>query len=240
MAKIAPKYRSSQLTDDFINQAKNNGLVYEAFITKKHASIILDKLVDGSFADPNDFLQFILNEYFEYATHDDLRKEVLNRQIQKSIESTEPKVSSANIFAKLREQLNQPKPQPAEWKKDKTVFEAFCNEDGFIYDESDNNYQVENASIYKDIQYDSFLIDRNQLSLYQKNMLDDYYLHGTVWYKMNIGIVPLHLITYRGNEVFSKYYFCLNCTKADVILLFPKGSSQSDIDSVYSHLGIKK
>lgn len=231
MPKIAPKYRSKQLTEDFINQVKNNGLVFDAFLTKMEAGKIIDKIIDGSFADPNDFLHHMIHEYFEYVKHQDLRDEVLNRQLQEVLKDKNNTVSSTKVFDELRKKLNSPKPIPAKWIKDASVYDAMFAKDGYVYDETDKEYRLCDAT-YKDITYNSVSIKNKP---YEATKIET--LHTK---SKETTIIPMILATYLGNDVVSEYYFCIDYSDGDVRLLLPVDSNQNDIDKVYTYIGIKK
>lgn len=232
MPKIAPKYRSKQLTDDFINQVKNNGLVFDAFLTKIEAGKIIDKIIDGTFADPNDFLHHMIHEYFEYVKYQDLRDEVLNRQLQEVLNDKTNMVSSTKVFEELRKKLNNPKPIPAKWVKDPTVYDAMFAKDGYVYDETDKEYRLWDAP-YKDITYNSVSIKNKPYEAANLETLREAKSKETT-------IIPMRLVAYLGNDIVSEYYFCIDYSDGDVRLLLPIDSNQNDIDNVYSYLGIKK
>jgi hypothetical protein len=134
--KIANKYRSKQLTPEFIEQASKAGLKFEMYLVPSIAKWIIELIADGSFLDPSDALFNFLNEFKDFVEHKDLRSEVFKRTIQKSLDNINAggKIyTSEELSACLAEDQNNTI-EPAVWVKDSSVYNAYIAEDGFIHE----------------------------------------------------------------------------------------------------------
>lgn len=213
MARISPKYKSSQLTTDFIEQAKKGGLKFETYLIGTHAEKILKLIDDGYYFDPNDFLFHALNQYFELAKHRDLCQEIFKRKIQRSEKQIDDGqfVSSEKISADINQVIKDIKtkqrPKPVYWKKDKSVFQADFMDDGYVYDESDDTTELLPDTYDEKLNFISFTFWPDNNGKFD-SFLNSGYGENSIERNKEI-IIPLVLHSIRGPEILKKDRFLL-------------------------------
>jgi hypothetical protein len=99
------------------DQAEKGGLRFEAYLPSGLAVWLLDRVERGLFRDPSEAVFVLLTEARELEPHADLRRELLKRSIQASIDDPRPTIPHDEAMAELREELDRPLPDPATWEK---------------------------------------------------------------------------------------------------------------------------
>jgi Arc/MetJ-type ribon-helix-helix transcriptional regulator len=112
-------------------QARNGGLRFNAYLPIDLADWLLDLIERGVFADPSEAVFVILGEHRELEPHADLRREVLKRGIQASIDDPRPALSADEFREHLRKFSVGPLPAPAEWKRREPADGTEANHDAF-------------------------------------------------------------------------------------------------------------
>lgn len=104
-------------------QAKKGGLRFEAYLPPGLADWLLGLVEQGTFIDPSEAVFVILGEHKELEPHSDLRRELLHRRLQASLDDPGPSIPGEEVFAELRKQLSKPQPEPAAWKRNRPTAE---------------------------------------------------------------------------------------------------------------------
>ena len=100
-------------------QARAGGLRFEAYLTGDQADWLLARVERGLFVDPSEAVFAIVQNFIEMEPHRDLRDELLRRKLERGLEDVKAgRVRPAEeVFAELRRELAQPRPEPARWEK---------------------------------------------------------------------------------------------------------------------------
>ena len=98
-------------------QAAEGGLRFEAYLPPGLAEWLLEMIAEGQFLDPSEAAFVIFGEHRELSPHADLRRELLRRRLQATMDDPRPGISIEEAFQKLREAIKQPRPAPAQWQK---------------------------------------------------------------------------------------------------------------------------
>lgn len=96
-------------------QASKGGLRFEAFLPPTLAEWILDLVARGVFTDPSEAVFVMLGEQRELEPHADLRREILKRSLQASLDDPRPDISEEEFEESMRKRLREPRPEPAIW-----------------------------------------------------------------------------------------------------------------------------
>ena len=97
-------------------QAKKGGLRFEAYLPPELADWLLGAIERGGFMDPSEAVFVILGEHKELEPHADLRRELLQRRLQSSIDDPRPSIPAEEVFSELKKLLAAPRPEAAVWK----------------------------------------------------------------------------------------------------------------------------
>lgn len=98
-------------------QAAEGGLRFEAYLPPGLAEWLLEMIAEGRFLDPSEAAFVIFGEHRELSPHADLRRELLRRRLQATMDDPRPGMPIEEAFQKLREAIKQPRPAPAQWQK---------------------------------------------------------------------------------------------------------------------------
>jgi hypothetical protein len=110
------KARSVAQAKALREQAKKGGLSFEAYLPPELADWLLGLIERGEFLDPSEAAFVILGEHQELEPHADLRRELLKRIVQSSMDDPRPGIPAEEVFEELRKELEGPQPEPAVWK----------------------------------------------------------------------------------------------------------------------------
>jgi hypothetical protein len=99
------------------NQARAGGLRFEAYLVPRLADWLLAHIEEGTFRDPSEAVFVMLGEQRELEPHADLRREFFKRRIQAGIDFG-PGSPAEEVFERLRKLLEEPRPEPAVWRRD--------------------------------------------------------------------------------------------------------------------------
>ncbi len=99
-------------------QAAEGGLRFEAYLPSSLAEWLLEQVERGVFLDPSEAMFAIVGEFKDLQPHADLRREVLGRSFQQSLDDPRPSLPAEEVFSRLREKFSQPQPAPAQWQRD--------------------------------------------------------------------------------------------------------------------------
>lgn len=95
-----------------VNQG--SGMSFDAFVTSDLAQWLLEKVKHGDFVDPGEAIYYLLQEVKELEPHQDLRQELLKRQLEES--SKGPFLDGQEVMRNLQEKMNEPLPETVTWK----------------------------------------------------------------------------------------------------------------------------
>jgi hypothetical protein len=98
-------------------QARKGGLRFEVFLPSGLAEWVLDFVERGVFVDPSEAVFVMLGEQKDLNPHSDLRKEILRRSLEASINDPSPRLSLEEVEEKMRKRFAEPRPEPAVWQK---------------------------------------------------------------------------------------------------------------------------
>ena len=98
-------------------QARAGGLRFEAYLPPHLAEWVLGLVEQGSFTGPDEAAFVLLTQAMELEPHADLRRELLKRRIEASINDPRPPLDGEAVMAGLRAKLDAPRPTPAQWRK---------------------------------------------------------------------------------------------------------------------------
>lgn len=93
------------------------GLRFEAYLPPNLAVWLLEMIERGKFNDPNEAAYLIFGEARELQPHADLRKELLRRMIQSSVDDPRPSLSAEEATETLWKSIEAPRGEPAVWNK---------------------------------------------------------------------------------------------------------------------------
>ncbi len=98
-------------------QARTGGLRFEAYLPPALADWLLERIERGTFADPSEAVFAIVGNFRDLEPHRDLRDELLGRVLDASAAKLESARAGETVFAELRRELAEPRPEPARWAK---------------------------------------------------------------------------------------------------------------------------
>jgi antitoxin ParD1/3/4 len=96
-------------------QAEQGGLRFSAYLPPELAGWLLGLIEKGIFHDPSEAAFVIFGKYRDLEPHADLRRELLSRSLQASMDDPRPGIPAEEVLKKLKER--RPLQEPAEWKK---------------------------------------------------------------------------------------------------------------------------
>ena len=94
-------------------QARRGGLRFEVFLPPSLAEWILDFVARGLFTSPSDAAFVMLGEQRDLEPHADLRREILKRSLQASIDDPRPPISQEDFEEDMRKRRDRPRAEPA-------------------------------------------------------------------------------------------------------------------------------
>ena len=97
-------------------QAEKGGLRFSAYLPPGLADWLLGLIENGTFHDPSEAVFVILGEHQDLEPHTDLRREILARSLQATIDDPRPSIPAEEVFKELRELRALPL-EPAVWEK---------------------------------------------------------------------------------------------------------------------------
>lgn len=98
-------------------QAQKGGLRFDAYLPPELADWLLDLIERAIFSSPSEAVFVILGEHRELEPHADLRRELLERILQSSIDDPRPGIPAEEFYKNMRKKLAAPVPEPAMWKR---------------------------------------------------------------------------------------------------------------------------
>lgn len=96
-------------------QARSGGLRFDAYLPSSLADWLLGLVESGVFADPSEAAFVIFGEHRDLQPHPDLRRELLKRTLQASIDDPRPSIPAEEVMEELRRRMAEPRPEPAVW-----------------------------------------------------------------------------------------------------------------------------
>ena|SRR5271154_6135076 len=96
-------------------KAQKGGLRFEAYLPPGLAEWLLELIERGVFVDPSEAVFVILGEHRDLEPHADLRRELLKRTLQASMD--DPSIPREEAMERLRKMMEAPRPEPAEWRR---------------------------------------------------------------------------------------------------------------------------
>ena len=96
-------------------QAERGGLVFDAWLPPQQALWFLGLIEQGKFADPADALFNLLGEAQDLAPHDDLRRELLKRSLDASLNNPGPAIPIEACVPDMLSRIEGTQPEPAVW-----------------------------------------------------------------------------------------------------------------------------
>lgn len=98
-------------------QARAGGRRFEAYLPPALADWLLERIERGTFADPGEAVFAIVGNFRDLEPHRDLRDELLGRVLDASAAKLESARAGETVFAELRRELAEPRPEAARWAK---------------------------------------------------------------------------------------------------------------------------
>jgi antitoxin ParD1/3/4 len=100
-------------------QAAKGGLRFEAYLPPGLAEWVIGLVERDIFQSPSEAVFVAMQSFRELDEHTDLKQELLNRAIQKGIDSAEQgrAMPAEDVFARLRKAMEGPRAEPAVWDK---------------------------------------------------------------------------------------------------------------------------
>jgi antitoxin ParD1/3/4 len=98
-------------------QARSGGLRFEAYLPPALADWLLAHIERGTFRDPSEAVFVIFGEHEDLEPHSDLRHELLKRSLQAALDDPRPGIPAEEVFSKLRKRMQDPRAEPAVWRK---------------------------------------------------------------------------------------------------------------------------
>jgi antitoxin ParD1/3/4 len=98
-------------------QAAEGGLRFEAYLPPGLAEWVVHLVEQGVFLSPSEAVYVAMQSFQEWDEHPDVKQELLKRAVQKGIDSAEQSdvISGEEFMARLRKELQGPRPEPAVW-----------------------------------------------------------------------------------------------------------------------------
>jgi antitoxin ParD1/3/4 len=94
-------------------KAQKSGLRFEAYLPPGLAEWLLGLIERGVFVDPSEAVFVILGEHKDLEPHTDLRRELLKRTLQASMDDPRPPIPHEELWERLRKMAEAPRPEPA-------------------------------------------------------------------------------------------------------------------------------
>ena len=98
-------------------QALAGGLRFDAYLPPSLAEWLLGLIESGVFADPGEAAFVIFGERRDLQPHADLRRELLKRTLTAAIDDPRPSIAAEEVMEELRRRIEQPRSEPALWRR---------------------------------------------------------------------------------------------------------------------------
>ena len=100
-------------------QAAEGGLTFEAYLPPTLAEWVIGLVEHEVFHSPSEAVFVAMQAFRELDDHPDLKQELLNRAIQKGIDSAEEGggIPAEEVMERLRKAMEEPRAEPAVWDK---------------------------------------------------------------------------------------------------------------------------
>lgn len=98
-------------------QASQGGLRFDVYLPPDLAEWLLEHIEEGVFADPSEAVFVILGEHRDLEPHADLRRELLKRVLQASIDDPRPSIPLEDVKEHLEKRMAAPRSEPATWRR---------------------------------------------------------------------------------------------------------------------------
>jgi hypothetical protein len=100
-------------------QAAEGGLRFEAYLPPGLAAWVISLVEQEVFHSPAEAVFVAMQSFRELDDHPDLKRELLNRAIQKGIDAAEEGggVPAEDVMERLRKKIEGPRAEPAVWDK---------------------------------------------------------------------------------------------------------------------------
>jgi len=98
-------------------QACEGGLRFEVYLPPGLAEWVLDFVEHGVFANPSEAVFVMLGEQKDLEPYADLQQEIFKRTIEAAINDPRPSIPTEEVFERLRKKMEEPRPEPAVWRK---------------------------------------------------------------------------------------------------------------------------
>ena len=100
-------------------QAAEGGLTFEAYLPPALAEWVIGLVEHEVFHSPSEAVFIAMQSFQELDEHPDLQQELLNRAIQKGIDSVEEGggIPAEEVMERLRKEMEGPRAEPAVWDK---------------------------------------------------------------------------------------------------------------------------
>jgi antitoxin ParD1/3/4 len=109
-------------------QAAEGGLRFEAYLPPSLAAWVISLVEQDVFHSPSEAVFVAMQSFRELDEHPDVKQELLNRAIQKGIDSAEGGgMPAEDGMARLRKAMEGPRAEPAVW--DTSLDRPLCPED---------------------------------------------------------------------------------------------------------------
>jgi hypothetical protein len=99
-------------------QAAKGGLRFEAYLPPGLAEWVISLVEQDVFHSPSEAVFVAMQSFRELDDHPNLKREILNRAIQKGIDSAEEGggIPAEEVMARLRKAMEGPRAEPAVWE----------------------------------------------------------------------------------------------------------------------------
>jgi Arc/MetJ-type ribon-helix-helix transcriptional regulator len=99
-------------------EAAEHGLRFEAFFVPSIAEWVLGEVERGRFLGPSEAVFVAMQMFMELEAYPDLRKELLKREITKSLDDPRPSIPAEQVFAELDAMAKRmAERQPPTWQR---------------------------------------------------------------------------------------------------------------------------
>jgi hypothetical protein len=100
-------------------QAAEGGLRFEAYLPPRLAEWVIGLVEQEVFHSPSEAAFVAMQSFRELEDHPDIKQELLNRIIQKRVDSVEESegIPAEEVMARLRKEMEGPRTEPAVWDK---------------------------------------------------------------------------------------------------------------------------
>lgn len=99
------------------DEAHAGGLRFEAYLPGRLADWLLEQVENGHFVDPSEAVFVMVGLFRDMEPHQDLRDELLRRQLQAAMDDPRPAKAASEVFDALERRYAEPLPPLARWLK---------------------------------------------------------------------------------------------------------------------------